>query len=64
MESSSGGEVTARRSAIRRREEPVQLTIDSTDGQVLQKLRDMDVNAMTPMQCMNTLFELNSMLKN
>ncbi|WP_300683045.1 DNA mismatch repair protein MutS [Acutalibacter sp. 1XD8-36] len=64
LESSSGGEVTARRSAIRRREEPVQLTIDSTDGQVLQKLRDMDVNAMTPMQCMNTLFELNSMLKN
>ena len=62
MESSSG-EVTARRSALRRREEPVQLTIDSTDGHVLQKLREMDVNAMTPMQCMNMLFELNSMLK-
>ncbi len=63
LESSSGGEVTARRSVLRRREEPVQLTMDNTDGQVLQRLREMDVNAMTPMQCMNALFELNSMLK-
>lgn len=59
----SGGETDARRAAFRHNEEPVQLTMDSTDGQVLQRLREMDVNAMTPMQCMNALFELNSILK-
>ena len=47
----------------RRLEEPVQLTMDSVDGEVLQKLRNLDVNALTPIQCMNTLFELCSMLK-
>ena len=44
-------------------EEPVQLTMDTVDGEVLQKLRSLDVNALTPIQCMNTLFELCSMLK-
>jgi hypothetical protein len=37
--------------------------MESADGQVLQKLREIDVNAMTPVQCMNTLFELCSQLK-
>ena len=45
-------------------EEPVQLTMASVDGEVLQKLRSLDVNALTPIQCMNVLFELSSMLKN
>ncbi len=58
---SSGGENGAPRSP--QNEEPVQLTMDGTDGQVLQKLRELDVNALTPIQCMNTLFELNHMLK-
>lgn len=58
---SSGGENGAPRS--HQNEEPVQLTMDGTDGQVLQKLRELDVNALTPIQCMNTLFELNHMLK-
>ncbi len=57
----SGGEMSPR--AFRDNEEPVQLTMDNTGSQVLQRLRELDVNAMTPMQCMNALFELNSMLK-
>ena len=44
-------------------EEPVQLTMETADGEVLQKLRNLDVNSLTPIQCMNTLFELCSMLK-
>lgn len=44
-------------------EEPVQLTMDSADGEVLQKLRNMDVNTLTPIECMNTLFELVNLLK-
>lgn len=63
LENSGKDEAASRRASFRRREEPVQLTMESADGQVLQRLRDMDVNAMTPMQCMNALFELNSMLK-
>ncbi|MFR6277735.1 MAG: hypothetical protein ACLULM_02305 [Acutalibacter sp.] len=41
----------------------MQLTMDTVDGEVLQKLRSLDVNALTPIQCMNPLFELCSMLK-
>lgn len=63
LETSSSDGTAARRTAFRQNEEPVQLTMDNTDSQVLKKLRDLDVNAMTPMQCMNALFELNSMLK-
>lgn len=44
-------------------EEPVQLTMESTDAAVLQKLRETDVNTLTPIECMNVLFELNNMLK-
>ena len=58
-----GGAEAQRTSHHRFSEEPVQLTMDSVDGQVLQKLRSLDVNALTPIQCMNTLFELCSMLK-
>ena len=58
----TGGEAQ-RPSHHRFTEEPVQLTMDSVDGEVLQKLRSLDVNSLTPIQCMNTLFELCSMLK-
>ena len=44
------------------KEEPVQLTMESADSQALQRLRAMDVNAMTPIECMNALFELRKML--
>ncbi len=63
LESSDREDGSTRNSAFRFREEPIQLTMESADGQVLQKLREIDVNAMTPVQCMNTLFELCSQLK-
>lgn len=44
-------------------EEPIQLTMDSTDSEVLQKLRSLDVNNLTPIDCMNALFELHNLLK-
>lgn len=59
---SGNGEDTARLSR-RFEDEPVQLTMESTDAEVLQKLRDMDVNTLTPIECMNALFELHNMLK-
>ncbi len=62
LESADGGQA-AQRAAFRPWEEPVQLTMDGTDGQVLQKLRALDVNALTPIECMNTLFELCNLLK-
>ena len=62
LETSQGGEY-AGRAAFRFSEEPVQLTMEGTDAQALQRLRELDVNAMTPMQCMNALFELCNMLK-
>ncbi len=43
-------------------EEPVQLVMDSVEGEILQKLRALDVNTLTPIECMNVLFELRKML--
>ena len=60
---STGAQGESRQAARRFGEEPVQLTMEGTDAQVLKKLRELDVNALTPIQCMNVLFELNSMLK-
>lgn len=44
-------------------DEPVQLTMDTADNAVLAKLRGLDVNTLTPIECMNLLFELSAMLK-
>lgn len=52
-----------RSSASRFQEEPIQLTMETTDAEVLQKLKNIDINALTPIECMNTLFELVNMLK-
>lgn len=60
---SADGEEGRRHAAQRFGEEPVQLTMDSVDGEVLQKLRSLDVNTLTPIECMNALFELHNMLK-
>lgn len=60
---STGAQGESRQAARRFGEEPVQLTMEGTDAQVLKKLRELDVNALTPIQCMNALFELSSMLK-
>lgn len=58
------GELAIRHSSEERfREEPVQLTMENKDSEVLQKLKNIDVNALTPIECMNKLFELANMLK-
>lgn len=44
-------------------EEPVQLTIDSSQSEIIQKLKNLDVNTLTPIECMNTLFELANLAK-
>lgn len=45
------------------KEEPVQLTMDSPESQVITRLQAIDVNALTPIECMNILFELRKMLR-
>ncbi len=62
LESSGNGE-DRRRAAAELQEEPVQLTMDSVDSEVLQRLRNLDVNTLTPIECMNALFELHNLLK-
>ncbi len=42
---------------------PLQFTLDTVDNAVIGKIRSLDVNTLTPMECMNTLFELSNMLK-
>ena len=58
---SGGG--PAPRPAAPPREEPLQLTMDTPDSRTLSRLRGLDVNNMTPMECMNVLFELRKMLE-
>ena len=45
------------------KEEPVQLTMDSPESRVITRLQAIDVNALTPIECMNILFELRKMLR-
>lgn len=60
----SGDMALSHRSAEDRfAEQPVQLTMDTADSEVLQRLRRIDVNALTPIECMNQLFELVNLLK-
>ncbi len=63
LEAADGGKPRGLPAEERFREEPIQLTMDSVDGEVLQKLRHLDVNNMTPVECMNALFELHNLLK-
>ena len=44
-------------------EEPVQLTLNTKDNEVLSKLKSIDVNTLTPIECMNVLFEISNLLK-
>ena len=41
----------------------MQLTMLGAEGEVLQRLKNTDVNTLTPMESMNLLFELCTMLK-
>ena len=44
-------------------DEPIQLTLDTKDNEVLTKLKNIDVNTLTPIECMNVLFEISNLLK-
>lgn len=62
----SGQPVTPKGSAKRQREEePAQLSlVPQQESEVLERLRNMDVNTLTPIECMNTLFELSKLAQN
>ena len=60
----SGEAVTVpKKAAPPKREEPIQLTMLTKDGEVINRLKSIDVNALTPIESMNILFELVNMLK-
>ena len=44
-------------------EELIQLTMLTKDTEVLNRLKNLDVNTLTPIESMNILFELANMLK-
>ncbi len=60
----SGSAATVSRSPAARSEEPIQLTMLGAEGEVLQRLKGLDVNTLTPMESMNILFELCTRLRN
>ena len=37
--------------------------MDSVQNDIMQKLKNLDVNTLTPIECMNTLFELANLAK-
>ena len=60
----SGEAVTVPKNAAPpKHEEPIQLTMLTKDGEVLRRLKNLDVNTLTPIESMNILFELANMLK-
>lgn len=60
----SGEAVTVPKNAAPpKREEPIQLTMLTKDGEVINRLKSIDVNTLTPIESMNILFELVNMLK-
>lgn len=62
----SGRPVTPKGSGRKpREEETAQLSlVPPQESEVLQRLRQMDVNTLTPIECMNTLFELSKLAQN
>ncbi len=43
-------------------DEPVQFTLDTPNNAVIAKLKKIDVNTLTPIECMNVLFEITAMM--
>ena len=41
----------------------IQFTFDTPHNDVISKLKNIDVNTLTPIESMNILFELANMLK-
>lgn len=62
----SGRPVTPKCSGRKpREEETAQLSlVPPQESEVLARLRQMDVNTLTPIECMNTLFELSKLAQN
>lgn len=62
----SGRPVTPKGSGRKpREEETAQLSlVPPQESEVLARLRQMDVNTLTPIECMNTLFELSKLAQN
>lgn len=62
----SGRPVTPKGSGRKpREEETAQLSlVPPQESEVLRRLRQMDVNTLTPIECMNTLFELSKLAQN
>ncbi len=42
---------------------PMQLTMNTKENDVISKIKAIDVNTLTPIECMNTLFEIKNLLK-
>ena len=62
--SSGGGRSVSVRTAVKEPEEPMQIAlVPSQETEILEKLRSLDVNTLTPIECMNTLFELSQLAK-
>ena len=60
----SGEMVKKPKNAVKvQQEEPIQLTVLTKDTEVLNRLKSLDVNTLTPIESMNILFELANMLK-
>ncbi|MDO4459429.1 MAG: DNA mismatch repair protein MutS, partial [Clostridia bacterium] len=57
-----GTELKGTKKVSKRNEEPVQLTMNTADNAVIAKIKSLDVNSMTPIQCMNALFEIANLL--
>ena len=62
----SGRPVTPKGSGRKpREEETAQLSlVPPQESEALERLRQMDVNTLTPIECMNTLFELSKLAQN
>ena len=68
IETKSGGSVKGAAKKVRHYDEvdlgQLSLFDTSTDEDVLKELREADIQNMTPLDAMNTLFRLQSRLKN
>lgn len=60
----SGGVTVSKQRPQRNEEEPIQFTMLTKDSEVIERLKSLDVNTLTPIESMNLLFELTRLLKN
>lgn len=60
----SGGVTVSKQRPQRNEEEPMQFTMLTKDSEVIERLKSLDVNTLTPIESMNLLFELTRLLKN